>query len=201
MAIKLNFKKTEGELVGRSKIWGGPDLPDTIDYPVMEIEADGKKYLNPLSFICQIHCEDIAHLDKEGLLPHEGMLYFFAEIDYFLGDMDFDSPAMGEWEPDSWRVLYSPVCEDLHTHTLVDSEGAPLGLPAEEITFSECGDKDYGFKMLGRPYFDEIEEQYPGWTSLLQLDCEDDWGLRFYDCGMLCFLKKKDEIKCYLHSS
>lgn len=200
MAIKLDFRKTEDSLLGRSKIWGCPDLPDTIDYPVMEIEEDGEKYLNPLSFICQIRCEDIAPFDKEGVLPHEGMFYFFAEIDYFRGDLEFDSPGIGEWEPDCWRVLYSPVCEDLNSHMLVDDDGNPLGLPAEEIIFSECDDKYYGFKMLGRPYFDEIEEQYPGWTSLLQLDCEDDWGLRFYDCGMLCFLKKEDELKCYLHS-
>ena len=47
---------------------------------------------------------------------------------------------------------------------------------------------------------DEIEEQYPGWRSLLQLDCNDDWNLQFYDCGMLCFLTDDKTVKCYLHS-
>lgn len=48
-------------------------------------EEDGTEGEYPLTFICQIDCEDIAPFDKEGLLPHEGMLYFFAAIDEFIG--------------------------------------------------------------------------------------------------------------------
>ena len=50
-------------------------------------EEDGTESEYPLTFICQIDCEDIAPFDKEGLLPHEGMLYFFAAIDEFIPPM------------------------------------------------------------------------------------------------------------------
>ena len=76
----------------------------------------------------------------------------------------------------------------------------PLTRDAERITFATCDDKEAGFKLLGHPFFDEIEEQYPGGRSLLQLDCNDDWNLQFYDCGMLCFLTDDKTVKCYLHS-
>lgn len=208
MAIKLSFIQTTDNLFGRSKIWGCPDLPDTMDYPESEYEEDGVICSNPLTFICQIRCEEIAKSDKEGLLPHTGMLYFFAEVDYFLGDHDYSYSGMGEWPKDSFRVLYAPNCENLHTHRLVDEDGRDMGLPAEAIRFSVCGDREDGFKLLGHPYFDEVEVQYPDLLSLMQLDCHDEWNLQFYDCGMLNFLLKEDSIKslqfadtiCYLHS-
>ena len=116
---------------------------------------------------------------------------------------------MGRWDADHFRVLYSPDTTGLHTHKIVDEDGEPIGLPAEEITFSGCDERAYGFKMLGKPYFDEIEEQYGDWIALLQLDCDDDWRLQFYDCGMLCFMispqdlaaLRFDKAECYLHSS
>lgn len=209
MAIRLNFAQAEqGALFARSKMWGCPDLPDTLAYPEAEYEEDGMVYANPLTFVCQIRCEDIAALDAEGRLPHVGMLYFFAEVDYFLGHHDYGSPGMGAWAKDEFRVLYSPTCEDLHTHRVVDGEGNVCGLPAEAIVFSECHDKEDGFKLLGRPYYEEIEELYPGWLALFQMDCDDAWNLQFYDCGMLCFMIDAADLQvlqferaeCYLHS-
>lgn len=201
MAIKLKFNKTECNLTGCSKMWGYPDLPDSLDYPEVAVNDDGEMVYDPMTFICQIRLEDIARYDLQNRLPHEGMLYFFASLDYFLGNLDaLATPGMGEWDERYYRVLYSPTCEDLHTHKIVFDDGTEYGLKAEQITFSECDDKEEGFKLLGSPYLDEIEEQYEGWTSLLQLDEEDDWGLRFFDCGMLCFVMKGKEIKCYLHS-
>lgn len=200
MAIKLKSKKTDVDLAGCSKIWGFPDLPDSVPYPEVEVEVDGEKFVNPLTFICQIRCQDLVPVDRQGLLPHTGMLYFFGDVDYFLGLFEYDSPGMGEWGTNFFRVLYSPTCDDLHSHKLVDESGALLGLPAESLSFEECEDKDDGFKLLGRPYFDEVDELYPDWTSLLQLDCSDEWNLQFYDSGMLNFLMRGNEIRCYLHS-
>ena len=68
---------TESNLFCCSKWWGNPDLPPQAEYPMMKItEEDGTESEYPLTFICQIDCEDIAPFDREGLLPHEGMLYF-----------------------------------------------------------------------------------------------------------------------------
>ena len=83
MAISLHFHKTCDDLFARSKMWGSPDLPEGMDYPAAEVEDDGATYSDPLMFVCQIRLEDIAPLDGDGLLPHTGMLYCFAQIEHF----------------------------------------------------------------------------------------------------------------------
>ena len=189
-------------------MWGCPDLPDTLSYPESEIAEDDESFRNPLTFICQIRCEDLIPFDTEGLLPHSGMLYFFAEVDYYLGTDGYDSPGMGEWPDSAIRVLYSPTCDGLHTHRLLDEHANPLGLPPEAITFSTCSSISDGFKLLGQPFFDEVREQYPSLVCLFQMDEEDRWNLRFFDSGMLCFLLSADNLKkgrfehtvAYLHS-
>ena len=85
MAIKLTLKKTERILFCGSKWWGDPDMPENMQYPVMEVTEDGETYDYPLTFVCQINCEDIAKFDNDGRLPHEGMLYFFAAMDDYIG--------------------------------------------------------------------------------------------------------------------
>ena len=97
MAIKLTLQKTERILFCGSKWWGDPDLPENMQYPTMEVNEGGESYEYPLTFICQINCEDIAAFDPEGRLPHEGMLYFFGAVDELIG---YDSPVrtvLGEW--------------------------------------------------------------------------------------------------------
>ena len=201
MAISLHFNKTDNDLTGCSKMWGFPDLPDNLAYPEIECkDDDGEVYFDPMTFICQIRLEDIAALDTKSILPHEGMMYFFAAIDYFLGNYDMDSPGMGQWPENSFKVLYSPTCDNLHTHIIEYEDGTPYGLPTEAITFNTCGEKEDGFKLLGRPFYDETEDQYPGWRSLFQIDCSDDWNLQLFDCGMINFMQKGDNIECYLHS-
>ena len=43
-----------------------------------------------------------------------------------------------------------------------------------------------GHKLLGRPFFDEV----PSGTSLLQID----WGLRFFDSGMINFIMDSNSL-------
>ena len=211
--IALRTRKTSEDLTGRSKWWGCPELPDEFDWP----EApDGGGDGDPMTFICQIRCSDPASLDPEGLLPHEGMLWFFAALDYFLGDLDADSPGMGDWPQQYFRVLYSPVCDNLNPHRLVYPDGTPACLPAEAILPGPATVPDAtpvilseaeGY-LLGEPYFDEVRQENPGMISLLQIEENDSWGLRFYDCGMLFFLispedlaaRRFDRVRCWLHS-
>ena len=137
--IKITTSPTEDPLFGQSKWWGEPDMPETLVYPEALVTEDGDSWQDPLTFVCQIRLEDIAALDPEGLLPHEGMLYFFAALDYFLGDIDSPAyPGMGDWQQKYFRVLYWPTVssDDLHTHSIVYDDGSPVGLPAEAITFS-----------------------------------------------------------------
>ena len=204
--IAIKTKPAEGDLFGRSKWWGFPDLPEELDWPTVPVNDDGDEYDDPLTFICQIRCEELATFDPEGLLPHEGMLWFFGALDYFLGNLDAVCPGLGEWEAPYFRVLYAPVCDKLHEHTLLYEDGTPAVLPAEEIGFSR-GD---GYtRLLGLPFFEEVSNELPGMLSLLQLDEEDAWGLRFFDSGMLNFMLSPDDlaarrfaaVRAWLHSA
>ena len=107
MAIKISTHDTDSELYGKSKWWGCPDLPKGVPYPCYEpipdymaddehiADYDEDESEDTLTFICQINLQDIAPYDVEGLLPHTGMLYFFAQLDYFMGDLDAPSQGLG----------------------------------------------------------------------------------------------------------
>lgn len=207
--IKITTSPTEDPLFGQSKWWGEPDMPETLAYPEALVTEDGDSWQDPLTFVCQIRLEDIAALDPEGLLPHEGMLYFFAALDYFLGDIEAPSyPGMGPWQPQHFRVLYAPNCEALHTHHVLAADGTPANLPAEAISFTASDANDDGQRLLGLPYIEDVREAMPGMLSLLQVDEDDRWGLTFHDCGTLNFLIRPDDLKkrqwdkvaCYLFS-
>ena len=194
--IRIISRPSSDGLYAQSKWWGFPDLPDNLDWPTVEASDEGETFEDPLTFVCQIRCSDIAPLDPEGLLPHEGMLYFFAALDYFLGDLDaWTAPGMGEWPAECFRVLYSPTCEGLNTHTVFydEEETEPAALRPEEIEFSQEGE---GYTwMLGEAFPEETREALPGLVNLLQIDGNDDWGLRFFDCGMLNFMIKPADLK------
>lgn len=207
--IKIETHLADSPLTGQSKWWGEPDMPDDLDYPELTVSEDGESWYDPLTFICQIRCEELEPFDPEGLLPHEGMLYFFAALDYFLGDMDAPSyPGMGKWQPQYFCVLYSPTCETLHTHHIVHEDGTPATLPAEALIFSPCHEHGDGLRLLGLPYIEDVREDMPGMLSLLQVDENDRWGLTFHDCGTLNFLltpddlqkRRWDKTQCYLFS-
>ena len=210
MAIKLSFHKTDADLTGCSKWWGAPDLPLEMPFPTVPVADDGDAYDDPMTFVCQIRCADLAAFDKEDLLPHNGMLYFFAAMDYFLGNTDaFVYPGMGEWSPLHFKVLYTPSCDGLEPYEITYDDGTPAYMPAEAISFELSAEANESFHLLGKPYFEEIREQYPdAMLSLLQVDESDDWGLRFVDSGMLCFMISPDDlrnrnwngVRCYLHS-
>lgn len=195
-SIRLLFSKTSEPLDGCSKWWGAPDLPAGSPYPVAHCSDDGDEWDEPLTFLCQIRCEDIAELDPDGLLPHQGMLYFFAAVDYFTGlNCPLYTP-IGEWPSENVRVMYSPSCEGLEPYEMYwDEDGTSVFQPAERLRFETCGVCDDGFKLLGRPYISEINEEYDeDFVSLLQIDENDDWSLRFYDCGMLFLLLRKSQL-------
>ena len=156
--IRIETHPTDSPLTGQSKWWEEPDMPETLDWPSVKVtDEDGETYDDPLTVICQIRCEDICPMDSDNLLPHEGILYFFAALDYFLGDIETPTyPGMGEWQRDYFRVLYSPTCDDLHTHHVNFPDGTPATMPAEAITFSKGDASDDGLKLLGNPYIEEV---------------------------------------------
>ena len=164
MAIRLEPRKTERILFCGSKWWGDPDFPENMQYPMLD------DY--PLTFICQINCEDIASYDTENLLPHEGMLYFFGAIDEYLG---YDSPIRnveGEWPKGHVMVKYAKSInfETFQTCMMVGDEGEQLTEPEMEIVFSECSDDASGIKMLGSVSYEGASEEMKSLINLFQID-------------------------------
>lgn len=93
-AIRIKPRRVEDEAnlpLGGSKLGGSPDLPPGFEW----YEWKGK----PLTFIAQFRLSEVAPFNADGVLPPQGMLYFFYEAD--------SQP----WGPDlndlgSSRVLY-----------------------------------------------------------------------------------------------
>ena len=190
MAIRLTLEKTERILFCGSKWWGDPDMPENMQYPTMQVTEDGETYDYPLTFVCQINCEDIAELDKEGKLPHEGMLYFFAAFDDYIG---YESPVqnpLGEWPKGRLVVKYAKAInfETFQTCMLVGDEDEQLTEPELAITFSACEEGESGIKMLGKVN----DAGYPEHISLLEIVSDQIGGIDLGDKTVNLMIKDTD---------
>ena len=197
MAIRLTLKKTERILFCGSKWWGDPDMPENMQYPTVTGFEDGETFDYPLTFICQINCEDIAALDPENKLPHEGMLYFFAAVDKWLG---YDSPTAndrGEWARGHFVVKYAKTInfETFQSCMMVGEEGESLTEPELEICFEQCDDDAEGIKLLGISSNPEIGEKYPQMLNLLQLNNNEALAMDFGEGSVLNLLIKESDLK------
>lgn len=188
MAIKLELRRTERILFCGSKWWGDPDMPENMQYPTMQVTEDGETFDYPLTFICQINCEDIAPFDKEGKLPHEGMLYFFAAIDDYTG---YESPVRnpeGEWPKGRVAVKYAKNInfETFQTCMLVGDEDEQLTEPELEIVFSESDDNEAGIRMLCN---DSVEPEH---QTLLEIISDSVSGINLQDKSIHIIMKDSD---------
>ena len=191
MAIRITTQSTTRNMVGKSHWWGAPDLPEGIPYPCLPITEGDETYYEPLTFVCQLRCADIVPYDTDELLPSSGMLYFFAPINYFLGETE--TPISPREKP---VVIYSEQENGLHPYELCwEDTGETIFRPAEKIILSPMkGEHDDGHLLLARPFQEEIAYTHPGCLSLLQIDEDDRWGLRIYDCGMYHFLASPADL-------
>jgi hypothetical protein len=197
MAIRLKIEKTDRILFCSSKWWGDPDMPEGMQYPTVTVSEDGETYDYPLTFLCQINCEDIAPLDTEGRLPKEGMLYFFAAIDKWAG---YDSPTTndkGEWSKGHFVVKYAKSInfETFQSCIMVGEDDMPLTEPELGITFEECGDNDSGIKLLCSSLNEGLALKYPGMTGLMHLENNEALTLDFGEGCSLDLLMKDSDLK------
>lgn len=195
--IKIN-NKSQDDLFGKSKWWGSPDLPAGVDFP-QYVDCDGNTWEMP--FVCQINLADLSQYDTP--LPKEGLLCFFARIDYYLGYDDPNPPMESIWDSEDVKVIYvSPDDYDiLQQRILVDEDDNPICIPAREITFemSEENRSDCHNKLLGDPDFmpwEDWDEPCAGWQLLLQVDSQEDeeYTLQFMDEGVMYFLIQPDAL-------
>ena len=189
MAIRIKLENTETELFCSSKWWGDPDLPFDMEYPTALAEEDGETFDYPLTFICQIDCEDIAPFDPEGKLPHQGMFYIFAGLDEYLG---YDSPwhnGPGEWARKQVVVKYTKAInfETFRAAQLVDDEDQPLTQPALKMHFEACPDDEHCTRLLGQCSED-------GYVNFLQL-ASGTGGLTFPGTSVLNLLYKAADME------
>ena len=172
----------------QSHWWGFAALPEGLEMPYRGEE-------NPMTLIAQFELG-------------EGAVWVFADLDYWFGDLDAESGPIGEWDASFFKVLYAPTRENVHLHEVRYADGTSA-VPAEVKANGEWLEAN-GSHVLGRAttWVDEIEQDYPGYDVLLQLEEDDDIGLRFYDCGSLFFLitpedlsaRNFDAVKCVLYS-
>ena len=187
--------------------WGFAALPDSLEFPTHKVEYDdGSVFDDPMTLVCQINCAQYKREHTENpntaLLPDDGMLYVFAYLDYFFGDLDADCGGMHPWDSSLYRVFYSPTCDDLHVHTIVDEDGNDFCTPPLAMQGAQT--------VLAEPvsFSDEVRQDYPGQLCLVQIDSLATNGLNFFDCGVLFFMispedlkaKRFDRTSCQLYS-
>ena len=80
-SVKLSIPGKDGSEIGR--FGGQPDVPPDFVWPCFETDTYDDKEVkpHPLSFLAQFDCAALAEMDTEGLLPHEGVLSFFYEME------------------------------------------------------------------------------------------------------------------------
>ena len=78
-AVRLSIGPGEGTATGR--FGGAPDVPAGFDWPwfMTDTYVDSEVKPRSLTFLCQFDCAVLAELDRDSLLPHEGVLSFFYE--------------------------------------------------------------------------------------------------------------------------
>lgn len=166
MAISFNIEEGHPNLFCDSKFWGDPDMPEDMEYPML----DGR----PLTFICQVSCYDLIDLDPDEMLPHDGMLYFFADIDDLLGYDTGVHHTAGEWPKGHALVKFTKTVnmETFKSIILLDEDDEPVAQKAQPLTFASCSDDFAGMRILGDCPVD-------GRVTLLQLPLDPHRTLRF----------------------
>ena len=168
-----------------SKIGGKPYLPRDFSWPVITYDDDST---SPLSFFCQINLADAAEYDRDGALPHRGMLYFFYECEissWGYDPEDRDCARVYYYEDTSGFVPIDPP-EDIYEEHLIPeikiSFSAKTAYPSFE-EFSEsngfpCDFEEYydALRDLGAELDSDSEHKLLGYADIIQnemlSDCE-----------------------------
>ena len=148
-AIKMKLMKPQDEYdEGQSRFFGDPAIPAWMEDEIEEDEV----------FLAQIRLPDIATLDTENILPHEGWLYFFIKAE--------DGSA---WTPKQAVVRYSReepaiVLLDFNAESTIPDVMNETWL----INFEVAEEAASGMKLLGVPFDWNYADPAP--QLLLQYD-------------------------------
>ena len=104
--IRLNYHKSDNPLdATASKIGGRPIVPLDFKWPtytgVICGEEKSERKTRPLSFLAQINLKEVSNMDENHLLPDDGILSFFYDLETMTWGFDPDDKG-------SARVFYFP---------------------------------------------------------------------------------------------
>ena len=183
---------------GCSKYGGRPDVADDFQWP-----HDNSGY--PLSLLLQIDCADLAFLDREGLLPTSGQLYFFYELSEMRRDgkknsvrviyndkpssqlhpLDYPVNLGKHYQLQECRLQFSqrtsfPCLEEVGhlTHKQVKTkENIELEVASDRLEEKYCPESEGIGNMLGYAFLIEkpIVKDLSDHVLLLQLDSSEYW--------------------------
>ncbi len=193
MSIQIQLTPVDGEMpLGASYFWDAPQLSSPSLYP---ITYDEEKKPSALTFIAQFNCAELTPCDKKNQLPQTGFLYFFADIEYFLGFDTDNRNGMGMCQ-DGIYVLYADVpAELLKRYNPFEEE---YTIKPHKATLSIGKTRDDGHKLLGKPFDESVDGHFSKeWQMLFQLDSDENeyFNLQFFDMGMLHFMIETKKLK------
>ena len=172
-AVRLSIGTGEGAAVGR--FGGAPDVPEGFDWPrfVTDTYTDSEVKPRSLTFLAQFDCAALAPLDRDGLLPREGVLSFFYETvsqRWGYGPEDAGC-ARVYWFPDQTALRPAEFPADLEEYCRFPA------LPIRGRAVTEYpGYEEFPLSFLkdalqaapGRNIwnlFDEVRDALPGYTE------------------------------------
>lgn len=155
-SVRLVSKPVDEDTLtpGASKIGGHPDLPARTAWPTFKGQ--------PQSFLAQIQLAEVQGFEASGLLPPQGMLWFF---------YDASQQTYGEQpqDRDGWRILFSAV-----PPARLQRLATPANLPATSL-FSACALTPKNELTLALqpeldiPGFDWSDEEQQAYEQMLEL--------------------------------
>ena len=111
--------------------------------------------------------------------------------------MQFKPYGLGEWPEGAVRVFYVDVLSEQQLRRINPFEEDDMIQP-HLVTFSKGSEREMGFRLLGKPYEEEVEHTFGNdWVLLLQLDTDANnyFDLRFYDMGLLYLMIEEERLK------
>ncbi len=170
-AIRLKVRKAAGDYdPGCSKMLGGPTLPEGME-----------ETLPPCAmFLMQINLKDIAELDEENKLPHEGYLYFFLDTE----DGEYDLKPIVRYSKEEPKYHITDFNEAVEGYEQFNQDFL--------IEFEKCDESEDGNKLLGCPGDWQFSEEPD--ELLFQLDPLDDNEMGLFPTfdGMMYFFFAKE---------
>ena len=192
--IRLNYHKTNHSLdITASKIGGKPAVPIDFEWPTYTgtICGDEKseKKTRPLSFLAQINLKEVSALDENHLLPDDGILSFFYDLETMTWGFDPDDKGSARvfYFPEGTSMQVAEIPEELDEESVVPELAVDfephVSLPGygdndDELGLSRDEDLDWDEFMECRENAggDDIEEltKLLGYPNIIQNPMEEE---------------------------